>query len=117
MESPFLTPQEYLEIETRAAFKSAYWNGSMYPMDQEGPRGVDSPQRHSAIVSSLTAALAERLPNSQWRVEAGDDHDVAVFFKSELIVAIEVLSPSTERADRGEKFHRCRRSNRFRNMY
>ena len=55
--SPSLTPEQYLEIEEKADFKSEYWNGQMYAM---APSGTP---RHSDASSGLLVALRTRLTN------------------------------------------------------
>jgi hypothetical protein len=49
---PFLTPEQYLEIERKAERKSEYWNGEMFAM-----AGATEPHN---LVASNTASLAPR---------------------------------------------------------
>jgi Uma2 family endonuclease len=118
---PFLTPEQYLEIERRAEFKSEYWKGQMYAM--AGGTG-----RHSEAGMRLGASMIARLGgkrcgvfNSDLRIRdsAGEFYtypDLSlVCGKPEFgpghtllnpTVLAEVLSPSTEAHDRGFKFER-----------
>jgi Uma2 family endonuclease len=117
---PHLTPEEYLEIERAAEFKSEYFNGRMYAMS-----GGSYP--HVRIIGNLTGELHAALrkgpcavnPNDlRLRVSLGGLYtypDVTVVCgepkfadgrKDTLLnpaVIIEVLSPSTEAYDRGFK--------------
>jgi Uma2 family endonuclease len=49
-----LTPEEYLAIEHKAAFKSEYWNGETYAMG--GAR-----RAHNLIAFNLAGALCPQL--------------------------------------------------------
>ncbi len=116
-----LTPQEYLERERLAEFKSEYFNGETFAM--AGPRAP-----HVRINGNFTGALVIAfgdgpcypLPGDlKVKVDATglytypdmivmceemqleDDHS-DVLLNPKIIV--EILSPSTERYDRGRKF-------------
>ena len=126
---PFLTPDQYLEIEQNAEFKSEYWNGQMYAM--AGGTG-----RHSDAAGGLLVAFRTRLKgrgcgvfNSDLRVRDGENGlytypDLAVVCGKPVfgpahtlinpLVLVEVLSPSTEAKDRGFKFARYRHIESFR---
>lgn len=118
---PFLTPEQYLEIERAAETRSEYLAGSMYAM-------AGSSFDHARIVTAATAALYMQLRGCPCDVFATD---LRLFVRQqELItypdifvacqpfqvldgrkdtmldatVIIEVLSPSTKNYDRGEKF-------------
>lgn len=117
----FLTPEQYLEIERKAEFKSEYFNGEMFAM-------AGAKVAHNLLVANLLAALHRefRLRQcfvfpSDMRVRAGASGlytypDVsAVCGEPEFIddqgdtlanpgLLAEVLSPSTEAYDRGRKF-------------
>lgn len=115
-----LTPQEYLAIERAAAFKSEFHDGQMYAM-------ATGPARHSLIATNVTAEFGNKLRskncvpyNADLRIQveptglftypdlsvicgpiqfgAGDDT------VTNPTLLVEVLSPSTEAYDRGQKF-------------
>src|SRR5579864_7307375 len=121
----FLTPEQYLEIERKAEFKSEYYQGEMFAM--AGARSD-----HNLIVGNLVAFLHPQLrprpcltysSDQRVRVSATGLYtypDVIVvcgepqFVDEELdtltnpTLIIEVLSPSTEAYDRGRKFEHYR---------
>jgi Uma2 family endonuclease len=117
----YLTPQEYLEIERKAEYKSEYYQGEMFAMS--GARLV-----HNKIAVHLSSQLDQQLADRPCDV-AGSDMRVCVspqglyaypdvvvvcgepkFLDGQLdtllnpILIAEVLSPSTEKYDRGRKF-------------
>lgn len=117
----YLTPEEYLEIERAAERKSEYYNGQMYAMAGASPR-------HVLIVSDLVIAFGVRLRNKPSRLYSTDLRvritrdgfyaypDVVVICGDPLfadqrkdtalnpLLIVEVLSPSTQDYDRGQKF-------------
>jgi Uma2 family endonuclease len=117
----FLTPEEYLEIERKAEFKSEYYNGEMFAM-------AGASERHGVIVINIAAELRQQLKGRPCRVIANDlrlrvlpsglytypdvmvvggDSQHADNRNDTLLnptVAIEVLSESTRDYDRGQKF-------------
>lgn len=121
----FLTPEQYLEIERKADFKSEYYDGKMFAM-------AGANFRHNVLVANLIGELRQalrprgcRILPSDMRVRVsvtglytypdviavcgepelgGDEFDVLL--NPGLIV--EVLSPSTEAYDRGRKFEQYR---------
>ena len=117
----FLTPEQYLEIERNAEFKSEYYNGEMFAMG-----GAKSP--HNLILPNLTRELSQQLRAGPCRVFSNDQRvlvaptglytypDLSVvcgtphFLDGVLdtllnpTVIFEILSPSTEAYDRGRKF-------------
>lgn len=118
---PFLTPEEYLEAERKAEFRSEYIDGEMYAMSGASPR-------HSRITVNLLTRLNTALEGGPCQL-FNNDLKVRVrpkgpFFYPDLVVVcgppvlmdlhegvllkakviIEVLSPSTEAFDRGKKF-------------
>ena len=118
---PFVSPEEYLERERKAETKSEYYNGEILAMSGGSPR-------HSLIAANLVRELGNALKgtgclvfNSDLRVHVqanglytypdvsvvcGDnrllDEDGDVLATPVLLV--EVLSPSTEHYDRGQRF-------------
>ena len=123
---PRLTPEDYLAIERGAEYKSEYFNGEIFAMT-----GASEP--HNAIVVNTTIQLGNQLKKRPCRLYANDLRvkvsptgmytypDVAAAcgelrFEDGYIdtllnpsVIVEVLSPSTEAYDRGEKFAHYRR--------
>lgn len=117
----FLTPEQYLEIERKAEFKSEYLDGEMFAMS--GARAA-----HNWIAANVLAALHQQLRSRPCRVSGSDMRvrvrpgglhtypDVSVVcgapqFLDDVTdtllnpsVIVEVLSPSTEAYDRGRKF-------------
>lgn len=118
--------EEYLLIERHASFKSEYLEGTIYAM--AGGSGT-----HAIIAANILVALRDPLRSrgcmavgSDLRVAAGDRlfsayPDVTVFCGRPVylddredvllnpLLIVEVLSPSTESYDRGEKFERYQR--------
>src|SRR5450432_4089041 len=118
--SPYITPQQYLEIERKAEFKSEYWNGQMYAMAGGTPRHSEAGTRFAACA---IARLGDRCGvfNSDLRMRDSEDGlytypDVSIvcgepgYGEAHTLtnptVLVEVLSPSTEASDRGFKFER-----------
>ena len=121
----FLTPEQYLEIERLAEFKSEYYQGEMFAMS--GAR-----EAHNLIVLNLAAALHQQLRTRPCRAYMSDMRvrvsatglytypDVlAVCGEPQFLddrrdtllnpnLIVEVLSPSTEAYDRGRKFEHYR---------
>jgi Uma2 family endonuclease len=120
-----LTPEEYLEIERAAEFKSDYYDGRMYAMS-------GGSLRHAFISGNLIRELGSTLKNrpcsvatSDLRLRVGSGRlytypDVIVLcgpakpadrhgdiLLNPTVIA-EVLSPSTERYDRGVKWTQYR---------
>ncbi len=117
----YLTPDEYLRIERKAAYKSEYFDGEMFAM-------AGASRRHNLIASNIIRELSLQLKNRSCEVYSGDMRvrvnnaglytypDIAVmcgapqFDDEELdtllnpIVIVEVMSDSTQKYDRGEKF-------------
>lgn len=118
-----LTPQEYIVAERKATLKSEYLSGNIVAMS-------GASNEHNLITINTVNGLYNQLSDRGCRVygsdmrvgvSTGDSYfypDVTVvcekprFEDSEFdtllnpIVVVEVLSPSTERYDRGEKFKR-----------
>ncbi len=121
LEKPFITPEQYLELERKAEFKSEYFAGQIFAMSG----GSD---KHSLIGGNVHALLWSQLrggpcltfnSDMKVRVDATDLYtypDISVVcgdvqytdghqdMLENPVVIVEVLSPSTEGYDRGEKF-------------
>jgi len=117
------TPEEYLEIERKAEFKSEYYAGEMFAM-------AGTSREHATIVFNLAGELRNILRGrpcegfaNDMRVQVGaayvypdivvvcDEQEYADTREDILLnpsVVIEVLSPSTEAYDRGLKFEQYR---------
>ena len=117
----FLTPEQYLEIERKAEFKSEYYNGEMFAM--AGAR-----EAHNLLVTALVSLLHAQLRPRPCRVYSSDmrvrvsatglytyPDVIAVCGDRQFLddqrdtllnpnLLVEVLSPSTEAYDRGRKF-------------
>ena len=122
---PRLTPEQYLEIERAADFKSDYYDGHMYAMSGGSPR-------HAFIIGNLVRELGIALKSRPGSVASSDLRlrvgsgtlytypdvmvvcgpiQVAARQTDTLInptIVAEVLSPSTERYDRGIKWTQYR---------
>jgi Uma2 family endonuclease len=120
-----LTPREYLARERVAAFKSEFYRGEMFAM-------AGGSAAHSLIIANLIREVGVRLKGGPCRVYDSNLRvkvsttglytypDVTVVcedakFEDEVFdtllnprVLIEVLSDSTEKYDRGEKFKHYR---------
>lgn len=129
----YYTPEEYLELEEKAAYKSEYFNGQIYPMgDFEG----DTPEAtagakpaHNAIRENLSGELHAHFKKRKgFRSFSSDQRvfipsnglytypdlvvvcgkpefsDVQTNSLTNPVLIVEVLSQSTANYDRGEKF-------------
>ena len=123
---PFLTSEQYLEIERAAEFRSEYIKGHVFAM-------AGGTWNHARIASNTLSRLSEQLRGSPC-VASGSDlrvfcpaHDVLTYPDivvncgapqfldnrrdtiTDATMIVEVLSPSTRSYDRGEKFlfYRC----------
>jgi len=126
----FLTPEQYLEIERKAEFKSEYYNGEMFATSGVG-------LAHNRLVTALIGELGQQLRHSPCEV-LGSDMRVAVratglytypdasvccggpqLLEGQMdtllnpTLIVEVLSPSTEAYDRGRKFEHYRSMDSF----
>jgi len=121
---PEMTPQEYLEWEEQQPIKYEYVNGYVYAM-----AGGTIP--HNRIAVKLTTALENHLGDKRCFVLSGDVKigisEQGPFHYPDVMVTcddrdrraikmvrypcliVEVLSPSTEAYDRGDKFTHYRR--------
>ncbi len=123
---PYYTMEQYAALEDEAEYKSEYHMGHISRMDQVSPQ-------HCAIAANIVGGIGQPLKRTAYRTYAsnlrvtvlaanfstypdvmiacGEPH-VNPFDKNSIInpaVIFEVLSPSTERYDRGEKWARYRR--------
>jgi len=119
----FVTPEEYLERERTAEFKSEYLDGEVFAMAGGSPT-------HSALIFNIGGILSPQLRGGPCRGFSSDTKvgaDAAGLYSypdlsvacGELrfigerqdvlanpVLLVEVLSPSTEAYDRGKKFAR-----------
>ena len=126
LQKQFYTPEEYLDRERRAEYKSEYFAGEIVAM-------AGAKRRHNLIGSKITTSLNVQLRAAPCEVYTNDmkvQADKARQFSYPDVVVVcgepqfrdneddvlqnptvivEVLSPSTEAYDRGEKFLRYRR--------
>ena len=121
----YLTPEEYLEIERKAEFKSEYHKGEMFPLGGRNMAGAK--EGHNLLVAQTVGELAQQFRRRPCRVYPSDmrvqiksaefvyPDVVAVCGEPQFVDAqrdtllnptllVEVLSPSTEAYDRGRKF-------------
>ena len=123
---PYITEAEYLELERASAGKHEYFAGEIYAM-------TGASEQHNLIASNVNAALHRQLRGQPCRVYPSDMRvkvtqtglntypDLSVVCgppqftdpakRDTLInptVIVEILSPSTERYDRGLKFQSYR---------
>ena len=120
-----LTPEQYLEIERNAEFKSEYYQGEMFAM--AGAR-----EAHNLIAFNLATELGVQLRKRPCRAYVSDMrvlvNSTGLYTYPDLtgvcaepqflddtrdtllnpVLIVEVLSPSTERYDRGRKFEHYR---------
>ena len=116
-----LTPEQYLEIERAAEFRSEYIDGQMYAMSG-GTRS------HARVIRNVVIELGNRLRGCPCEVVSSDmrlhSFEFGIYTYPDIVVTcgpdklldgqkdnlvdatliIEVLSPSTRNYDRGEKF-------------
>jgi Uma2 family endonuclease len=121
-----LSPQQYLDIERAAEFRSEYYKGRMYAMS-----GGSLP--HAVLIASLAREFGIALKKGRCRIATSDLRlrvsadglytypDVIVFCGEPQVaddqkdtilnptVVMEVLSPATEAYDRGWKFSQYRK--------
>ncbi len=116
----FYTPQEYLELERKAEYKSEYYNGEIFAMSGASPK-------HITIAMQLYLLVGQQLRGKKCRAYSSDmrvlvspsglytypdlsatclepdfaDSPVGTLLNPTLVV--EIASPSTEGYDRGKK--------------
>ena len=120
------TAAEYLELERQAEYKSEFIDGEIFAL-----AGASEP--HNLIATNLTIALGSQLKGKPCKLYSSDmrvqlvkstrytyPDVVVVCGKADFIddkrdtltnptLILEILSPSTEGYDRGEKFQRYRK--------
>jgi len=116
-----LSPDEYLELEETAEFKSEYYQGEIFNM-------AGASINHNQIITNLVIEIGTALKNKECRIFSNDVRlwveSKNLFTYPDLIIVcnkleyypdrndtitnpliiIEVLSESTENYDRGKKF-------------
>jgi Uma2 family endonuclease len=120
----FLTPEQYLEIERQAEYKSEYYDGEMFAK-------AGAPRLHSLIVANVIGELRQQLKDRPCETRPSDlrvQTPSGLYTYPDVVVAcgearflgtqedtlldptllVEVLSPSTEAYDRGRKFEHYR---------
>jgi Uma2 family endonuclease len=130
----YLTPEQYLEIERKAEFKSEYYDGQMYPLhrEEDDSAKVDRSEAHNLIGANVLAHIHGQLRTRSCRVYHADMrvrvNAAKLYTYPDIVVVcgqpqflgdrrdtllnptliVEVLSPSTEAFDRGRKFEHYR---------
>jgi len=123
-EKLMITPEDYLEGEKHSDVKHQYINGDVYAMS-------GTSDAHNGIALNLAGYLNTHLRATTCRVfmesvkariqtvdndqffypdiqVTCDETDNERYFKTQAKLIIEILSPSTERYDRAEKFYAYR---------
>jgi Uma2 family endonuclease len=123
---PRFTPEQYLELERQADYKSEYYSGQIFAM-------AGASEEHNLINVNVSGELRQQLRGRPCRTYASDMRvrvsPTGLYTYPDVIavcgerhfsddhldtltnptVIVEVLSPSTELYDRGEKFAHYRR--------
>ncbi len=123
---PYVTPEQYLEIERAAKYKSEYYDGEMFPV-------AFATLNHARLSGNLLRSLGNQLHDRSCEALGSDVRvqtqlngpyfypDIVVFcgkprladswndMITDATVIIEILSPSTQDYDRGFKFEQYRR--------
>ena len=124
LKNDFLTPEEYLVWEAKQEFRHEYIDGEVYAM-------AGGTIAHNDIALNAYNALRSHLKAMGCRINVADvkvqDRNAKKYFYPDVVVScnesdrgsrevisfpkliIEVLSPSTEAFDRGDKFKYYRR--------
>lgn len=121
----YYSPEEYLELETAAEYRSEYHNGQIIPMAGGKPN-------HNQLAINLTSAINYNLRKKPYRVFMSDlrlwipdcqlyTYPDVMVVPTPLVLAenrqdtiinplaiAEILSDSTEKYDRGDKFRMYR---------
>ena len=118
---PKMTPGEYLAKERQAEFKSEFYNGEVFAM-------AGGSREHNRVKENLVGELFVRLKGGECQTYSSDQRVLVeatgLYMYPDIVIVcgpatydlldrdtltspvaiIEVLSPSTERYDRGAKF-------------
>ncbi|HEX9988720.1 MAG TPA: Uma2 family endonuclease [Chloroflexia bacterium] len=129
----YYTPEQYLALEREAEYRSEYINGQIYPMNGQPYAMSGASEEHNLIVVNVLREVSVQFKGRPCKVYVTDmrvkvsptgmytyPDIVAVcnkpHFEDERVdtllnptVIIEVLSPSTEAYDRGDKFAHYRK--------
>ena len=62
------TPEEYLDLEEKAEYRSEYWDGYIVPLHGKPPELTGATENHNLIVTNLTAELRQQLRQRQCRI-------------------------------------------------
>ncbi|HLP88683.1 MAG TPA: Uma2 family endonuclease [Nostocaceae cyanobacterium] len=117
--NPYLSPEEYLELEKSSPIKHEYIQGQIYAM-------AGASDAHVTITANLVTLLRNHIRGTGCRVYVADMkariESLDIFYYPDIMVTcdqrdrdfeyfkrypnliIEVLSPATEALDRGDKF-------------
>ena len=123
---PYYTPEEYLALERKAEYKSEYINGQIYAMS-------GASREHNLIAGNVFAQIHTQLKGKPYEVYASrmrvKVQPTGIYIYPDVVtvcgeprfeddqrdtlinpaVTVEVLSPSTEAYDRGQKFAHYRK--------
>ena len=66
-----LTPEEYLELEEKAEYKSEYWDGVMVPLYGDPPELVGASESHNLIALNIAVQFRLKL-NERCRTYVND---------------------------------------------
>ncbi len=128
MKKDFYTEAEYLAWERDAPYKSEYVNGQIIPLNGEVRRTPGSAGKHGQVLANAIGSLWVALKGDPCHVLTSDAkvrsgagslrspdalvvcgiieyHDQGQTVIANPVVLVEVLSPGTEAADRGDKLH------------
>lgn len=122
---PYLTPSEYLNWEAQQELRYEYINGAVYAMTGGSLNHSQIAMNFGTILNNHLSNRHCRVLNSDAKVQISESNaflypDISVTcdprdwtanqFLSYPCLIVEVLSPSTEAYDRGDKFGFYRRS-------
>ena len=129
----YIEMDDYLALENASRYKHEYLDGVIYSIQGEPVRGmVGGSQTHSRVIRNAGYALHQKLLGSPCEVLSTEmrlrvDAASAVFYPDVLVhcqqianpastveltearLVIEVLSPTTQHFDRGDKLHAYQR--------
>jgi Uma2 family endonuclease len=126
-----ISPQEYLELERKASYKSEYHDGLIVPMAGASPQHIDISSNMLIELGVCLKGKTCKVCNSELKVRTRTKYsypDLTVVCGEPLYeydadrngilmnptLIVEVLSTSTEAYDRGEKFAAYRELQSFR---